>query len=283
MWYREESRAWDRGSSSEVSRSARGDGGREDAMRWPEPAGARRWWVQRIGLCLLLGFLTNGLLVVVIAVSAPSISRTSEAARFLGPSTHLEGVDVIRTSGPGIEERVLIVRGPPEPPDLSSSWPPARRAVGWPLTFPRAGEFDTRLGWGLLPRSVDPGLLEVDTPYLDRAYGWPNPAVWCELLRAPPGGTVMVSGVRGGLALSKTDGSVAVQDFRCLPYRPVWRGLAFNTSFYAAFWCFPFVVRPRLRGMRWIRLGRCGQCGYDLRGDVAGGCPECGWGRDGRA
>lgn len=252
-------------------------------MGLPEPGEERRWWVRRIGLCLLLGFLTNGLLVVVIAVVAPSIPRTSEVARFLGPSAHLEGVDVARTSGPGIEERLLIVRGPLESPDSSSFWPQARRAVGWPLTYARAGDSDTRLGWGLLPRSVDPGLLEVDTPYLDRAYGWPNPTVWCELLRAPPGGPVMVSGVRGGLALSKTDGSVVLPEFRCLPCRPIWRGVAFNTGFYAMFWCFPFVVRPRLRGMRWIRLGKCGQCGYDLRGELEAGCPECGWGRDGRA
>ena len=27
--------------------------------------------------------------------------------------------------------------------------------------------------------------------------------------------------------------------------------------------------------------GRCFACGYDLRGDYAGGCPECGWNRKG--
>lgn len=251
-------------------------------MKWPEPGEERSWWISRLGLCLLLGFLTNGLLVLVIAVVSPVIARTSEVARYLGPSTHLEGVDVARSSGPGIEERILIVRGPPEPPDPSSFWRQPRRNVGWPLAYPRAADFDSRLGWGLLPRSADPGLLEVETPYLDRAYGWPNPTMWCELLRAPPGGTVMVSGVRGGFALSKTDGSVSLPEFRCVPCRPVWRGVAFNTAFYAVFWCFPIVVRPRLRGMRWIRLGRCGQCGYDLRGEFEDGCPECGWGRDGR-
>ena len=26
--------------------------------------------------------------------------------------------------------------------------------------------------------------------------------------------------------------------------------------------------------------GRCVKCGYDLRGDMEQGCPECGWNRD---
>jgi hypothetical protein len=33
---------------------------------------------------------------------------------------------------------------------------------------------------------------------------------------------------------------------------------------------------------RWHRRrrGACLNCGYDLRGDVSHGCPECGWRRD---
>jgi len=27
-------------------------------------------------------------------------------------------------------------------------------------------------------------------------------------------------------------------------------------------------------------VGRCADCGYDLRGDLDSGCPECGWGRE---
>ena len=35
-------------------------------------------------------------------------------------------------------------------------------------------------------------------------------------------------------------------------------------------------LRETRRGYRaWD--GRCEECGYDLRGDLSGGCPECGW------
>lgn len=36
------------------------------------------------------------------------------------------------------------------------------------------------------------------------------------------------------------------------------------------------LVRQSLRAKR----GRCIACGYDLRGDLECGCPECGWGRE---
>ena len=34
-----------------------------------------------------------------------------------------------------------------------------------------------------------------------------------------------------------------------------------------------------MRGKLRERDGRCGRCGYDLRGDRESGCPECGWRR----
>lgn len=30
------------------------------------------------------------------------------------------------------------------------------------------------------------------------------------------------------------------------------------------------------RHARWLREGRCGECGYNLKGNVSGVCPECG-------
>ena len=30
-------------------------------------------------------------------------------------------------------------------------------------------------------------------------------------------------------------------------------------------------------------LGQCPECAYDLRGDLASGCPECGWNREERS
>lgn len=42
-----------------------------------------------------------------------------------------------------------------------------------------------------------------------------------------------------------------------------------------ALWMGCFLA-PRLRVYRRVRSGRCGRCGYDLRGIETGGCPECG-------
>ena len=64
-----------------------------------------------------------------------------------------------------------------------------------------------------------------------------------------------------------------------IPYRPIWPGFALNTVFYAAILRIPFapfVLRRILRQRR----GACLQCGYDLRGSVGAGCPECGWRRE---
>ena len=40
----------------------------------------------------------------------------------------------------------------------------------------------------------------------------------------------------------------------------------------------PFTARRIVRRKR----GHCIKCGYDLRGDLERGCPECGWRREGK-
>ena len=66
---------------------------------------------------------------------------------------------------------------------------------------------------------------------------------------------------------------------RWLPVRPIGLGLAVNIVFFGiVLWLVvrgPFVLRACIRRRR----GRCINCGYDLRGDLAAGCPECGWNR----
>jgi len=64
-----------------------------------------------------------------------------------------------------------------------------------------------------------------------------------------------------------------------LPLRPIFPGFLVNTLFYAAMWFGIFFGVAALRRFIRKRRGRCVKCGYDLRGDVAAGCPECGWGR----
>ncbi len=77
--------------------------------------------------------------------------------------------------------------------------------------------------------------------------------------------------VRRGCMLSRA---------KVIPLRPLWPGFAVNTVFYAALlWPLisgPFALRRRIRRKR----GLCVACGYDLRGNLSAGCPECGWRRE---
>ncbi len=66
---------------------------------------------------------------------------------------------------------------------------------------------------------------------------------------------------------------------KVLPYRPIWPGFASNTFFYAAILWLPFAPLQLRRYVR-AKRGHCLECGYDLRGDFATGCPECGWRRE---
>ncbi len=63
---------------------------------------------------------------------------------------------------------------------------------------------------------------------------------------------------------------------RVVPLRPVWPGFLGNTVLYT-------VVAVGVIGCAWLVRrayrrwrGRCIGCGYDLRGDLDRGCPECG-------
>ena len=72
----------------------------------------------------------------------------------------------------------------------------------------------------------------------------------------------------------------AVEPFELGFYaHPYYAGLVCNTLFYASIYSLllaaPHVFRRVVRRLG----GRCALCAYDLRGDFAAGCPECGWQR----
>ena len=95
----------------------------------------------------------------------------------------------------------------------------------------------------------------------------------------PEGGEILQGGIELEPANPQQVSSLSIDDQRALPYWPIWRGLAVDTLFYATIL---FVLLGGIgftrRELRRVR-GRCIKCGYDLRGDSGGGCPECGWGR----
>ncbi len=69
-----------------------------------------------------------------------------------------------------------------------------------------------------------------------------------------------------------------------LPIDPIPLPLAANTAAWGGLWfvlLFPILSRVRRRMRR--KRGLCPMCAYDLRGDFASGCPECGSGRAAKA
>lgn len=68
-----------------------------------------------------------------------------------------------------------------------------------------------------------------------------------------------------------------------LPLKPLLLGFVTDSVFYGSGWYlltgFPIAVFTRWRRHRRRKAGRCSRCGYDLRGCVDEGCPECGWRR----
>jgi hypothetical protein len=109
-----------------------------------------------------------------------------------------------------------------------------------------------------------------------QAYGWPCRCLTTGFLN--PGG----GGIRWG----------AIEDPRLeqvhlpatLAYQPIWGGLAANTALFAVPWA--ALLWGLARAARWWRRrgpGTCAACGYDLRGNRSGLCPECGAPRPVRA
>ena len=131
--------------------------------------------------------------------------------------------------------------------------------------------------WG--PLAVQVRQQVIDEPFVRvaDAYGWPTYSLWCafawntaqwpNVLTDPRLSAILITSPMGGnYALSQ----------RALPLRPIWRGFAINTIFYAAIvWMLtlgPFAARRFIRNKR----GLCIKCGYDLRGAEHEVCPECG-------
>ena len=136
-------------------------------------------------------------------------------------------------------------------------------------------------GWGdleLVPsEDYSKGRMSFDDQKLN-SYGVPMLAMWYRYrTHLAPSVTYTV---RGGIRVASYRIGGPSGEPGILPIRLIWPGFAINTIFYAAIlWLLtlgPFTARRMIRRKR----GHCIKCGYDLRGDVSSGCPECGWQRD---
>ena len=78
--------------------------------------------------------------------------------------------------------------------------------------------------------------------------------------------------------------SPAMPNQAALPIRPIWSGLLIDGAIWgsvlAALYASTRSLWRFIREGRWLRRGCCMRCGYDLRFDLAAGCPECGWRRE---
>lgn len=97
--------------------------------------------------------------------------------------------------------------------------------------------------------------------------GWPLRLLWCGWDRDAE---VTHTWITTGLVIREAESSAETPIV--LPFRPIWSGQAAYTGFWLALVCGLRMIRRCWRRRR----GRCAQCGYDLRGNTSGVCPECG-------
>ncbi len=117
-----------------------------------------------------------------------------------------------------------------------------------------------------------------------KSSGWPMRALVCRLqaTNSPafdkhtwtaPGGLILSSPTFPGWA----DWPPTLPAI--VPATPLPVGFLVDTIAYAAFWLAGFATVRSIRDKIRLSPGRCPRCGYDLLGQPAPGCPECGFGR----
>ena len=109
---------------------------------------------------------------------------------------------------------------------------------------------------------------------MEDARGWPmRSLMWLRVVQSLDN----TDDRQWGVDIGDTQGPLGTP--RVLPLRPIPLGFIVNSLLYASIL---FVLVTGLLGLRRVirrRRGHCIACGYDLRGDINHGCPECGWNR----
>ncbi len=125
-----------------------------------------------------------------------------------------------------------------------------------------------------------PAEISRDVNYLDDARGWPFRAMMSfhdGTWSAGSAGSIHTPiGADWRWDFGEPHGLGGVP--RGFPLRPIWWGFLADTVIFASIAFALLGIFPAMRALR-RRKGRCPQCGYDLRGALDAGCPECGWRR----
>ncbi len=106
------------------------------------------------------------------------------------------------------------------------------------------------------------------TCYLLHSYGWP--------LRCMRGAEFLDAAKKSTLLWLYKPGA---RGDRVICLRPDWRSLGLDTLCFAVLWWAILMFRTSLKRRLRFKRGLCPECAYDLRHDLAKGCPECGWRR----
>lgn len=223
---------------------------------------AMKRWIVRILCSLIIGAVTTvaiawGLTfwVVIGDGNSPNAAITTPAGEFV-PYLHWSRTGIER-----IKWHLYLARGEE---DLF----PITRAPRWSEVASCRSYNDGRYPFEVNVR------LEVGS-------GWPMLSMRTCYAVDPTNGTSLFE--PRGMAIPVSDHLTVPQWHlareRALPLMPIWIGFALDTAAFGVIWLLPIVGLASLRARRRIRRGRCEKCGYDLRQDPAGGCPECGWGR----
>jgi len=109
------------------------------------------------------------------------------------------------------------------------------------------------------------------------ASGWPWLACSYEWVIVPREGTKCTNGIPHSYGPMK----MYFGPPRAFPVRILARGFTLDALFYSGLWAVLITLFRRLKrftiSSRRARRGLCIQCGYNLKGSVEEGCPECGW------
>ena len=223
----------------------------------------RGWWMRRAGAALVLGMATTVGLAWLCAI----VDVKGESHRAQYKSTEYIASLAVREAWGMTDLRwIAIANDGMGRFTADEEMPPY-----WSRTARLNGPFVSATVFGVPDRRI-----EVAT-------GWP----W-RALRAEYRGNAM--GVRGpGNAIYSTVSGIELpgrfvrrhgnQRPAALPYEPIWPGLMADVMLFGILWWGLIGAVSALRGWRRRQRGCCVACGYDLCGELEGGCPECGWKR----
>lgn len=151
-------------------------------------------------------------------------------------------------------------------------WGADAAALGWPLTAPA--------GWSPPDAHEHARVLGVDGYHVMNTEGSASQSMWVVCAGLPLRSLVLnerrpAAPPRWERGMRFVSGGRYVR----LPLVPLAAGFAANTAVYAIPLLASLPVAGWARRARRRRRGLCPACRYDLRHDLASGCPECGWGR----